>query len=126
MTKSFSKTQVPSIHGLPGSNMPNLQDGQVPTYNATTNQWTNQRLGGGSGTSGQVLTSNGASDPTWQFPPSRKNYIMNGNFDIWQKGTSFLTQTTDTTFADRWRIEWSGATGNFIRGSFTAGANRCP
>jgi len=42
MTRSFSKTQVPAIHGLPGSNMPNLQDGQVPTYNATSNTWTNQ------------------------------------------------------------------------------------
>ena len=47
MTKSYSKTQVPAIHGLPGSNMPNLQDGQVPTYNATTNQWTNQAPAGG-------------------------------------------------------------------------------
>ena len=128
MTNSvpFSTKPIPTMGQIRDTSISNPADGEVLEYQASSGLWVNQRLGGGTGTLGQVLTSNGASAPTWQFPPSRKNYIMNGNFDIWQKGTSFLTQTTSTTYADRWRTEWSGATGNFIQGSFTAGQTNVP
>lgn len=39
-----------------------------------------------------------------------KNKIINGNFDIWQRGSSFVTVATNTYHADRWRT--SLASGN--------------
>ena len=35
--------------------------------------------------------------------PHRKNLIINGNFDIWQRGTSFVGAAAVTASADRWR-----------------------
>lgn len=36
-----------------------------------------------------------------------KNKIINGNFGVWQRGTS--TTTNDTYLADRWRHYWDGS-----------------
>ena len=31
-----------------------------------------------------------------------KNYLINGNFDVWQRGNSFINPATNTYTADRW------------------------
>ena len=39
-----------------------------------------------------------------------KNYIINGGFDIWQRGTVFSSPANETLVADRWKIGWAGGT----------------
>jgi hypothetical protein len=54
--------------------------------------------------------------------PSSGNAIINGGFDIWQRGTSFTNPAQGAFLADRWRY-FSGSTGAtrvFSRQSFTA------
>ena len=53
-----------------------------------------------------------------------KNKILNSDFSIWQRGTSFTVDNTYT--ADRWRMTLSGATATTSRQSFTAGQTDVP
>lgn len=50
-----------------------------------------------------------------------KNKIINGDFGIWQRGTSFTTNG-GTYCADRWRIGGSGTAPTVSRETFTLGA----
>jgi len=55
----------------------------------------------------------------------RKNLIINGNFDVWQRGTGPFTGSTDYN-ADRWTINSSGAAVSVTRQSFTDGQTDVP
>jgi hypothetical protein len=52
-----------------------------------------------------------------------KNKIINGDFGVWQRGTSFTVTTTKTYTADRWTSEFggTGATRTVSRQTFTPG-----
>jgi hypothetical protein len=80
------------------------------------------------GTNGQVLTANSATATglEWTTPASTGNVIINGAFDIWQRGTSFSNPSVGTYAADRWRRSQNGSGGtslvtreNFLPGELT-------
>jgi hypothetical protein len=56
------------------------------------------------GTNGQVLTANSATTTglQWTTPAFTGNFVINGAFDIWQRGTSFNATSTSFYSADRW------------------------
>jgi len=66
------------------------------------------------GTAGQVIRMNsGATAPEWADAQHDNNYIINGNFDVWQRGTTFsLVDNASAYTADRFKCQtlYSGAT----------------
>lgn len=78
-------------------------------------------------TSGKVangsITSDKLADGVIQ-EPTGKNLIINGNFDVWQRGTSHSTQGYGS--ADRWYLHLSGATALFSRQEFSLGQTDVP
>jgi hypothetical protein len=57
-----------------------------------------------------------------------RNRIINGNFDIWQRGTSFSVTGANTYTADRWLVffDGTGATRTISQQSFTPGQTDVP
>lgn len=55
-----------------------------------------------------------------------KNYIINGNFDIWQRGTSATNIINGTFLADRWGTYMGGSSASISRQSFTPGQTEVP
>ena len=55
---------------------------------------------------------------------SNRNVIINGNFDVWQRGVADVT--SDTYFADRWVMSRSGATATASQESFALGQTDVP
>ena len=58
-----------------------------------------------------------------RFPSGRRNLIINGGFQVWQRGTSF---SGDEYTADRWYAGLSGATATISQQSFTVGQTDVP
>jgi hypothetical protein len=52
-----------------------------------------------------------------------KNVILNSDFSVWQRGTSFSNPASGSVTADRWSVVWdgSGATRTISQQTFTAG-----
>jgi hypothetical protein len=71
-------------------------------------------------------TSTGLSwQPYGAIQSAGKNKVINGDFGIWQRGTSFTpSQSVEGYTADRWQQFWigSGGTTTFSRQAFTPGS----
>lgn len=68
-------------------------------------------------------------DPQQNFPVQvyRKNLMINGNFDVWQRGTVNLAPNTGAYIADRYRCDWNGNAGvNISRQNFVPGQGEVP
>ncbi|MGE7959092.1 carbohydrate-binding protein CenC [Pseudomonas sp. NPDC089530] len=68
-------------------------------------------------------------DPLQAFPVQvyRKNHVINGNFDIWQRGTVNQGTNIGGYVADRFRCDWNGNAGvNISRQNFTLGQTAVP
>jgi hypothetical protein len=56
-----------------------------------------------------------------------RNKLINGNFDIWQRGTTFNAVADNTYTADRWDFTFdNGGTRNITRQAFTRGQTDVP
>lgn len=97
------------------------------------------RTGGGGlgrvpiGAPGQIQTVSAGNIPSWASVPgyALENAVVNGGFNIWQRGTSFTLAADGTYFADKWQLlKASGANINISRNSLSgavgAGAQNSP
>lgn len=57
---------------------------------------------------------------------SRKNWVINGGFDIWQRGTSFPSASGGFHTADNWLLYGASASATISRQSFTVGQTDVP
>jgi hypothetical protein len=77
------------------------------------------------GNNGEILVADSSATTglRWQGNyPAGKNKIINGDFNIWQRGTSFTSVANGTYTSDRWIVEAAGGSGNVTQQSFTAGS----
>lgn len=77
-------------------------------------------------TFGQSTVS--SSNIVWSEQVAFRNKIINGNFDIWQRGTSFSVTSNNTFTADRWcrAFDGSGATRTVSRQNFAINQTQVP
>jgi hypothetical protein len=87
------------------SNIAGGAAGSIPYQTAAS---TTSFLANGTSGSGQVLQFNGTA-PSWTDNyAAGKNKIINGDFGIWQRGTSFSSPTSGSYLSDRYFVAFNG------------------
>tara|TARA_B100000131_G_scaffold155371_1_gene150817 strand:- start:188 stop:1303 length:1116 start_codon:yes stop_codon:yes gene_type:complete len=75
----------------------------------------------------EILKSNSLEETCAIVGSGRKNLVINGNFDVWQRGTSFSSFNSMRLTADRWFQYAAGSsTITASRQQFTAGQTEVP
>ena len=94
---------------------------QAPSAVTTTTTLT---LPDGDGDAGAMLQTNGSGQLAWSTAYRNRNLILNGSFQVAQRGTSFTD--ADTYVLDRWRLNQSAETMAVTQQSFAAGQTDVP
>ena len=85
----------------------------------------NTAFGNSSVNSTGIITATALVPTTGQL--SHRNLVINGQFDIWQRGTDSGSKTASGYFsADRWKSNDSGGTYQITRQAFTVGQTDVP
>tara|TARA_Y200000002_G_scaffold108218_1_gene88548 strand:+ start:2386 stop:3513 length:1128 start_codon:yes stop_codon:yes gene_type:complete len=75
----------------------------------------------------QVLKSNSLKETCDLVGSGRRNLLINGGFDVWQRGTTFTTPSAHYYAADRWQIyRASSSLTTTTRESFNVGQSEVP
>ena len=77
----------------------------------------------------QVLKSNSLKETCELVGSGRRNLLINGGFDVWQRGTTFSSETTSAHYytADRWMVyRSSNSHTSTTRESFNVGQSEVP
>lgn len=61
-----------------------------------------------------------------QYKPQRKNLIINGNFNVWQRGSSVNGITNGVYAADRWQYWFGDEILNVLKQGFSVGQTNVP
>ena len=106
-------------------------DGSLATSNLTgtistaTSAATAYALDSAANITTGIVTATALVPTTGQL--SHRNLVMNGQFDIWQRGTDSGSQSASGYFsADRWKSNHSGGTYQITRQAFTVGQTDVP
>ena len=75
----------------------------------------------------ELMRSDTTQDARTFMSSDRKNLLINGQFDIWQRGTDSGSKTSTGYFSsDRWKSNDSGGTYRITRQAFTNGQTEVP
>ena len=72
------------------------------------------------GANGSTIVADSSTSTGLRWQPhieAGKNFVINGGFDIWQRGTTFVGAGTGVYLADRWVVQNAGTTPTYSRQS---------